>query len=89
MIDLDKETMTWRRSKLRASIVKNLAKRAERGRGSEFIKQIRLNLYWARDDEFESVIDELIAEGALERVTGRDGGEKLSLVTSQQEATNV
>ena len=87
MIDLDRENLIWRRSKLRTAIVKNLAKRAERGRSSEFLTQVRLNLYWARDEEFDSVVAELIAEDVLEQIAGRDGGAKLQLV--QTEATNV
>jgi hypothetical protein len=87
VIDLDKEQLIWRRSKLRVAIVKNLQKRAERGRSSEFVTQVRLNLYWARDAEFDSVVAELMAEGVLEQITGRDGGAKLQLITT--EATNV
>jgi hypothetical protein len=79
VIDLEREERNLRRSKLQCGIVRYV----KNGNGWRYLNNVRLNLFWASDVEFESAITEMVAGGVLTKTIGRDGGLKLLLVNRE------
>jgi hypothetical protein len=54
-----------------------------------YLSLVRATFHWASNEEFDSVLAEMVCEGLLAKMPGREGGVKLGLAAQlKQEATN-
>jgi hypothetical protein len=76
MSNLVKDQAQFERLKLKLAIIRHSRKRSK-----DFARAIYLRLYCQSQELFDSVVEELCAEGLLRKETGRNGA--LSLVRAE------